>query len=62
MPYDSGPGNGNTSLEYGSGGKKIAIVPPCAGEVEGTSMYYEDAVEGYLTGDDDEPAEGDTAQ
>lgn len=33
--YDSGPGNGNTSMEYGSGGKKIDILPPDPGVKEG---------------------------
>lgn len=34
---DLGPGNGNTSLEYGGGGRKIPITPAEPGVVDGLS-------------------------
>lgn len=47
--YDS-KGTGNISLEYGSGGRKIKIVPPDTGVVEGYGPTYPDAVSPAPTG------------
>lgn len=38
---DNGLDEGSVFIEFGSGGRKIAILSPTEGEVEGVSPYYD---------------------